>query len=216
MTEEKTNATDAQPEAEVNETVEQVNAETVSDGASEVTVESLTDQVAALEKQVTETKARANADMYNFQKRLERETDNAKKFALERFAKDLLENIDNLERAITAANNAGVAEDDALLQGVTLTHKAMLSTLEKHKVTPIAPEKGDDFNADLHEAVGMDPEAESGKIGNVLQKGYQLQDRLLRPAMVMVGQQFFQCLKASMIAGFLISASFISNRIGQM
>lgn len=162
--------------------------EAAADAAPDVTLESLTEKVAALEKEVTETKARANADMYNFQKRLERETTNAKKFALERFAKDLLENIDNLERAIDAAKNAGVAEDDALLQGVTLTHKALLTTLEKHKVTVIAPEKGDDFNADLHEAVGMDAEAESGKIGNVLQKGYQLQDRLLRPAMVMVGQ----------------------------
>lgn len=182
MTDEKANVNDEQLETTENQ------VEEVTEVVADVSVESLTEKVAELEKQVTETKARANADMYNFQKRLERETDNAKKFALERFAKDLLENIDNLERAITAANNAGVAEDDALLQGVTLTHKAMLSTLEKHKVTPIAPEKGDDFNADLHEAVGMDPEAESGKIGNVLQKGYQLQDRLLRPAMVMVGQ----------------------------
>lgn len=174
------------PETVIDDVAE--TTEAAADATPEVTVTSLTEQIAALQKEVTETKARANADMYNFQKRLERETTNAKKFALERFAKDLLENIDNLERAIDAAKNTGVAEDDALLQGVILTHKALLTTLEKHKVTVIAPEKGDDFNADLHEAVGMDAEAESGKIGNVLQKGYQLQDRLLRPAMVMVGQ----------------------------
>lgn len=166
-----------------------LNNEAGTEAADEaVSIESLTAQVATLQKEVTDTKARANADMYNFQKRIERETDNAKKFALERFAKDLLEIIDNLERAIEAAKTAGAADDDALLQGVTLTHKSLLSTLEKHKVTVIAPQRGDDFNADLHEAVGMDAEAESGKVGNVLQKGYQLHDRLLRPAMVMVGQ----------------------------
>lgn len=188
MSEENTQPIDEQTpetEAQANQP-EQANAPEAA--ADEVSIESLSERVAELEKEVTDTKARANADMYNFQKRLERETDNAKKFALERFAKDLLENIDNLERALDAATQAGVAEDDALLQGVTLTHKAMLSTLEKHKVTAVNPQPGDDFNADLHEAVGMDPEADSGKIGKVLQKGYQLQDRLLRPAMVMVGQ----------------------------
>lgn len=141
-------------------------------------------RIAELENELKEAKARANADMYNFQKRIERETENSKKFANERFAKDLLEVIDNLERAIQAAEEAG--ETGAILDGVMLTHKTLLTTLGKHKVTVIDP-AGEAFNADHHEAVGMDPEAANGMVGKVLQKGYQLGERLLRPAMVTVG-----------------------------
>lgn len=176
----------------VNETANDnaSNTENVdaSEQADNVSIESLTEKVALLEKEVTDTKARANADMYNFQKRLERETDNTKKFAIEKFAKDLLEVVDNLERAIESAQKSGASDDDATLQGVTLTHKSLLTMLEKHKVIMINPASGDDFNPDLHQAVGVDPNSDSGKVGNLLQKGYQLQDRLLRPAMVMVGQ----------------------------
>jgi molecular chaperone GrpE len=144
-------------------------------------------RVEELEKQLTETKARANADMYNFQKRVERETASARKFANERLARDLLEIVDNLERAITAAEAADSKDSDALLDGVRITYKAMLSTLERHKIEVIDP-VGQDFNADFHEAVGVDPEAEAGKVAQVLQKGYRLEERLLRPAMVRVGQ----------------------------
>ena len=63
----------------------------------------------------------------------------------------------------------------------------MLATLERHKIEVINP-AGEDFNADFHEAVGVDPEAEAGKVAQVLQKGYRLEERLLRPAMVRVGQ----------------------------
>lgn len=175
----------------VNDNNDNVEAEPTTlqeQETEEVSIEALNEQIASLQKEVTDTKARANADMYNFQKRVERETDMAKKFVLEKFSKDLLENIDNLERAIDAAKTSGVDEEDALLQGVSLTHKSIMKTLEKHKITVITPEVGEDFNADLHEAVGMDPEAETGKVGKLLQKGYLMQDRLLRPAMVMVGQ----------------------------
>ena len=144
-------------------------------------------QVQELEKQLTETKARANADMYNFQKRVERETATARKFAIERLARDLLEIVDNLERAIAAAEAAESKESDALLDGVRITYKAMLATLERHKIEVINP-VGEDFSADFHEAVGVDPEAEAGKVAQVLQKGYRLEERLLRPAMVRVGQ----------------------------
>ena len=125
--------------------------------------------------------------MYNFQKRVERETASARKFANERLARDLLEIVDNLERAIAAAEAADSKDSDALLDGVRITYKAMLATLERHKIEVINP-VGEDFNADFHEAVGVDPEAEAGKVAQVLQKGYRLEERLLRPAMVRVGQ----------------------------
>lgn len=133
-------------------------------------------------KQAKEGTARANAEAYNAQKRMEQETEKSKKFALQKFAKDLLEVVDNLERAIDNAN-----EEDPVAEGVKLTHKALLDVLNKHGVEVINPQD-ETFNADFHEAVGIDPEAPADTVGTVLQKGYSLNGRLLRPAMVRVGQ----------------------------
>lgn len=146
-------------------------------------VESLQARIAELEAEVTDVKARANADMYNFQKRVERETELAKKYALEKFATSLLDVVDNLERAIGASGE----EENPVIEGVRLTHKALLTALEKHHVQVVDP-AGQEFNADHHQAVGVDPNTPAGQVANVLQKGYTLSGRLLRPAMVTVGQ----------------------------
>ncbi|WP_299068930.1 nucleotide exchange factor GrpE [uncultured Psychrobacter sp.] len=133
-------------------------------------------------KQAKETTARANAETYNAQKRMEQEADKSKRFALQKFAKELLEVVDNLERAIENATS-----DDPVTEGVRLTHKALLDVLNKNGVEVVEPQ-GETFNADLHEAVGIDENAEPDTVGTVLQKGYSLNGRLLRPAMVRVGQ----------------------------
>mgnify|MGYP006402029171 CR=1 FL=1 len=133
-------------------------------------------------KQAKETTARANAETYNAQKRMEQEADKSKRFALQKFAKELLEVVDNLERAIENATS-----DDPVTEGVRLTHKALLDVLNRNGVEVVEPQ-GETFNADLHEAVGIDENAEPDTVGTVLQKGYSLNGRLLRPAMVRVGQ----------------------------
>lgn len=92
--------------------------------------------------------------------------------------------VDNLERAIKDAEETGA--DDASLEGIRLTHKVLLSVLEKNGVVAVG-NVGDTFNPEIHEAVGIFPEAEKDIIGQVLQKGYILNERTLRPAMVMVG-----------------------------
>ncbi len=163
-------------------TIDQVATEMTSEQ-----VEALHSQIQALEsevKQAKETAARANAESYNAQRRMEQETDKAKKFALQKFAKELLEVVDNLERAIKDAEDTGA--DDASLKGIRLTHKVLLSILEKNGVVAVG-NVGDTFNPEIHEAVGVFPEAEKDIIGQVLQKGYILNERTLRPAMVMVG-----------------------------
>ena len=160
------------------------NTET-NENTEEVTVEDLQAQIGKLAESLKLEKARAANAIYESEKvkeRLEREADSAKKFALEKFAKGLLESVDNLERAIQAAGE----EKTPLLEGVELTLKSLLSTLEKHEIAVVDVANG--FNADLHQAVGIDPNAKAGEIGNVLQKGYTLSGRLLRPAMVTVGQ----------------------------
>ena len=133
-------------------------------------------------KQAKENTARANAETYNAQKRIEQEADKSKRFALQKFAKELLAVVDNLERAIENAN-----ADDPVIEGVRLTHKALIDVLNKNGVEAVEPQ-GEKFNADFHEAVGIDADAPADTVGTVLQKGYSLNGRLLRPAMVRVGQ----------------------------
>ncbi len=156
---------------------------------NEIDIDAFKSRIAELEgevKQAKESTARANAETYNAQKRMEQETEKSRKFALQKFAKELLEVLDNLERAIVSVQNDADA-DDAIMEGVKLTHKSLLSVLNKQGVELVDP-KGQKFNADFHEAVGIDPEAETDMVGEVLQKGYSLNGRLLRPAMVRVGQ----------------------------
>lgn len=163
---------------------QQTQAESGS-GHLETDAEDLKAQITKLEESLKLEKARTANAIYESEKvkeRLEREAETAKKFALEKFAKNLLETVDNLERALQATGE----EQTPLSEGVELTLKGLLTTLEKAGVVVVDTANG--FNADLHQAVGIDPNAKSGEIGTVLQKGYTLSGRLLRPAMVMVGQ----------------------------
>ncbi len=171
----QTDTLNTQPEGDVLNTEQPLEQPDVAELQARIT---------ALETEVKDVQARANADMYNFQKRVERDTDNAKKYALEKFATGLLDVVDNLERAISAA---GEDVENAMLEGVKLTYKSLLTVLEKHHIVVVDP-AGDTFNADLHQAVGIAPDVAANQIGVVLQKGYTLNGRLLRPAMVMVGQ----------------------------
>ncbi|TCM65122.1 molecular chaperone GrpE [Acinetobacter calcoaceticus] len=181
------NEQQAQAQDIQNEHAETENEQTQVDAehANDVSVEDLQAQITKLEETLKYEKAVAANAKYEAEKskeRFEREADTAKRFALEKFAKELLDCVDNLERAIQAAGD----EENPVLEGVKLTLKSLLTTLEKFEVVAVSTTNG--FNADFHQAVGIDPSAEAGQIGNVLQKGYTLSGRLLRPAMVMVGQ----------------------------
>ena len=152
---------------------------------NDIDIDAFHARIAELESEVKQAKegtARANAETYNAQKRMEQEADKSKKFALQKFAKELLDIVDNLERAVENAD-----ADDPVAEGVQLTHKALVAVLTKNGVEVVDPQ-GEKFNADFHEAVGIDPEAAADTVGTVLQKGYSLNGRLLRPAMVRVGQ----------------------------
>jgi molecular chaperone GrpE len=171
-----------------HEQAEQSNEQTQAEGveqANDVTVESLQAQITKLEESLKLEKARTANAVYEAQKsveRIQRESDKHKETVLEKFAKELLDSVDNLERAIQAAGD----EETPVLEGIKLTLKSLLTTLEKFGVVVADTKNG--FNADLHQAVGIDPNAKANEIGSVLQKGYTLNGRLLRPAMVMVGQ----------------------------
>lgn len=129
---------------------------------------------------------RAIADADNARKRAQGEIDKARKFALEKFAGELLPVADNLERAIQVAN----PEDETIkpiVDGVELTLKSFVSTIEKFGMTVIDPQ-GQPFNPEQHQAMSMQENAElpPNTVLAVMQKGYEINGRLLRPAMVMV------------------------------
>jgi molecular chaperone GrpE len=150
---------------------------------------------AQLEAQVadlTDRLLRAHAEMENLRKRTERDKEDTAKYAISKFARDVLAIGDNLQRA-SAAVPDGAAEEDpalkALIEGVTLTEREFLNVLERHGVKRIDPE-GEPFNPHQHQAMTEleNRDVPPGTVVQVYQPGYIIEDRVLRPAMVVVAK----------------------------
>lgn len=126
---------------------------------------------------------RAAAEVENVRKRAGRDVEKAHKFALERFGKELLAVKDTLEMGIAVED----ASAESLLEGSNATLKLLGSTLERFGIIEVDPE-GEPFDPEFHEAISMQPsdDVEPGSVVTVVQKGYTLNGRLLRPAMVIV------------------------------
>ena len=128
---------------------------------------------------------RALADAENARKRFQTEAANAQKYALERFADSLLPVMDSLEAALANPN----ASPEALRDGVQLTLRQLSQALEKARIAPIAPIAGERFDPYRHQAMAaVESESEPNTVVAVMQKGYQLHDRVLRPALVTVAK----------------------------
>ncbi len=129
----------------------------------------------------------AHAEMENLRKRAERDVQNAHKFALERFFSELLPVRDSLELGLAAAN--GAVDVAQLREGVELTLKQLAAAMEKFGIREVNPQDAK-FDPNLHEAVAMAPtdQAEPNTVIQVMQKGYILNERLIRPAKVIVAQ----------------------------
>ncbi|MCW9699389.1 MULTISPECIES: nucleotide exchange factor GrpE [unclassified Avibacterium] len=175
----------------VQETAQQQeNAENLEGDALEeaiARVQELEEQLVETAKKEQDILLRSRAEIDNIRRRAEQDVEKAHKFALEKFAKDLLETIDNLERALATPVST---EDESLkgvLDGVELTLKGLLATVARFGVEAVGT-VGETFNPDLHQAISMQPADgfESNQITTVLQKGYLLNGRVIRPAMVMV------------------------------
>jgi molecular chaperone GrpE len=170
------NAAEQLEEAKTGELIDDVEAE------ESAVIDAVDEQIEALKADVL----RAHAETQNARRRAEQDVEKARKFALEKFVGELLPVADNLERAIAA----GDGEDEgqkSVLEGVALTHKSLLDTLKKFKVEAIDPH-GEPFDPQLHQAMSMvpNPDAEPNTVLTVFQKGYTLNGRLVRPAMVVV------------------------------
>ncbi|OOZ36240.1 nucleotide exchange factor GrpE [Solemya velesiana gill symbiont] len=131
---------------------------------------------------------RARAEVDNLRKRHERELENAHKFALERFVSELLAVRDSMELGLGATQEEG-ADLDKLIEGTELTLKLLSDVMERFDVVQISPE-GEPFNPEFHQAMSMQPrdDVPPNTVVTVIQKGYTLNGRLVRPAMVMVSQ----------------------------
>lgn len=167
-----------------------------SEGESEAVEESATepDLAAELEKvrtelaQAQEQALRSAAELQNVRRRAQQDVEKAHKFGVEKFANDMLPVADNLERSIDAASAEG-AELSAVIEGVELTLKALADALVRHNVEVLDPE-GEPFNPEFHQAMSMvpNPDVEPNTVLTVFQKGYTLNGRLVRPAMVVVSK----------------------------
>ena len=164
------------------------------DFPDEGTTGSPEERLALVETELADTKdrlLRALAEAENVRRRFQREREDSQKYAISGFAKDLLSAVDNLRRALDAMPEAEVTDSRtrSLLDGVAATERELLAAFERHGVKRIDP-KGERFDHNLHQAIfeAERPGAAAGTVIEVLQPGYVLHDRLLRPAMVGVAK----------------------------
>ena len=166
---------------------EKIDQETID----QLLTEQQSGETEALLQQVTDANdqvLRIQAEMQNVRRRAERDVENAHKYALDKFTADLLPVVDNLERALGTIN----ADDEtqkAVATGVELTLKSFLDVLARFNIEVVDP-AGQPFDADLHQAVSMvpNPNSEPNTVIDVFQRGYTLNGRLVRPAMVVVSK----------------------------
>lgn len=177
-----------QVEGQVEEQAEPV-AEVIS--AEQEKINELELALAAAKSTVADQKdsvIRAKAEVDNIRRRAAQDVEKARKFALEKFAGEMLTSVDNLERALQSIDK----EDESnkgIIEGVELTLQGLISSLEKFGVNAVDP-KDQPFNPELHQAMSMQevPDVAPNTVIAVMQKGYELNGRLIRPAMVMVSK----------------------------
>ncbi len=133
---------------------------------------------------------RALAETENVRRRAERDRKDAEAYAGTRLARDLLQVHDNLDRALSHVDEALRAQAQSFIEGVELTQRELLNAFAKHKIAKVTPALGEKFDPNLHQAMfeAPIPGAEPGTVIEVMQAGFTIADRLLRPAMVGVAK----------------------------
>ncbi|MCG3863927.1 MULTISPECIES: nucleotide exchange factor GrpE [unclassified Photobacterium] len=183
---------------QLNDAVDAVEVEAVEGEFVESEQELYESRIAELEAALLSSEAQANeakdaalrarAEGENIRRRSEQEIDKARKYALNKFAEELLPVIDNLERALEMADKTDESSK-AMMEGVELTLKTMTDTVAKFGLTQINPQ-GEAFNPEFHQAMAIQESTDfaPNTVMMVMQKGYELNGRVIRPAMVMVSK----------------------------
>ena len=183
-------------EAQLNEAVneaEAVEEQLVEDVAADVDVAALQAELEKAQAELADVKdasLRTQAEMQNVRRRAEQDVEKAHKFGLEKMAKELLDVADNLERALQASEAEKEQETvKPLYDGVAMTRDGLASMMAKFQIEAVDP-MGDTFNPELHQAMSMieQPDVAPNTVIAVMQKGYTLSGRLIRPAMVVVAK----------------------------
>jgi molecular chaperone GrpE len=182
---EDTSAKSQQSKVDTDENLENISEleqPETHEAQSENPIEELQQKINTLGEQLL----REQAEMQNVRRRAQRDIESAHKYALEKFSGELLSVVDNLERAIDAIDESNESQK-SVAEGLELTLKTFIEVLAKYNVEAVEPE-GQPFDADLHQAVSTVPnkDVEPNTVINVFQKGYTLNGRLIRPAMVVV------------------------------
>jgi len=186
-----------EPLSEHKEIIEEIVEETATDEDEAAEQESnlelsVDEQLAEALDKLLESKdavLRAEAEMQNVRRRTERDVENAHKYGIERFLQNLLPVVDSIEKSIDTADQADLDENDPVIEGIRLCYKLLLDVLEREQVEVVDP-LGEPFDPNEHEAMSMveNPDVEPNSVIAVMQKGYKLNNRLVRPAMVMVSK----------------------------
>ena len=177
-------------EKETHSEIEQ--AESSESEVVEATVESLQVELETQQAQFTDQLLRVKAEMENVRRRSDKQVADSRKYANEAMAKELI----NVRDSLQIASETEIESDDSdavksMREGLELTLKQLDSLFEKFSITELSPEAGDKLDPNLHQAMTMVPsdDVAPGNVVNTIQRGYQLHDRLLRPAMVVVAQK---------------------------
>lgn len=167
------NADEQQPEAPQQEQQAEIPAERPAETAVDPKAE------------IEDMRLRMAAEMDNFKKRLTREHQEQMRYAAEKILGDLLPALDNLDMAIQYGSTHEACQN--MMQGIEMTRRQLLDAVGKNGLVSVG-EKGEPFDPAKHEAIGVEADAsvDQGAVSKVLQRGYKLHDRLLRPAKVMV------------------------------
>jgi molecular chaperone GrpE len=192
MTEPKPNAEPSHDTAAAPRT-EAGAPEAALEGATERDVHSVIEALAAENAQMKDKVLRTLAEMENLRRRTEKEVADARTYATTNFARDMLSAADNMRRALeTLGEEARAAAEGVfkgLIEGIELTERDLLKTLERHGIRKIEP-KGEKFDPNLHQAMFEvpDPSVPNGTVREVMQAGFVIGDRVLRPALVGVAK----------------------------
>ena len=133
---------------------------------------------------------RSTAETENVRKRMRKQVEDACKYAVSNFAKDLIEVMENMHREIDSTSENKDVTVKMIIDGIVMTRNELESAFKKNGIIRLKPEVGEKFNHEIHQAITQvpDPNFEDGEIVNVVQAGYLIKDRLLRPAMVAVAK----------------------------
>ena len=177
VTEQAAEQVEATAQEAVSEEQEKINELELALAAAKSTVADQKDSV-----------IRAKAEVDNVRRRAAQDVEKARKFALEKFAGEMLATVDNLERALQSIDKDDES-NKSIIEGIELTYQGLLASLEKFSINAVDPQD-QPFNPELHQAMSMQ-EVEGvapNTVIAVMQKGYELNGRLIRPAMVMVSK----------------------------